>query len=282
MNSRSAALVVVPWLLLGVARGDDEAPVRCLSGPSMKESIEELARIHERRTGVRVVVESNDPRSLISEIKVDKDADLFVSHDPFLAMLARDGIKVRTAWNAASLRPMIAVAKGNPKGIRGLKDLARPGVRVGLTDPNKAITGNIIALMLKKAGVEREVEANVVKRAASGRELASALAAGDLDAAFVWDAVVHAYRDKADGVDIGEDQRPARGSESVLSHPSLGRIELDHVRVTVALLEASRRADRARAFAEFVASPEGAAVFLKNGFSPVDPHRPPATVSPAS
>lgn len=280
MTPRSALFVIVSCLLPGVAHGDDGAPVRCLAGPSMKASIEELARIHERRTGVRVAVESNDPRSLISEIKVDENVDLFVSHDPFLAMLDRDRIKVRKAWNAASLRPMIAVAKGNPKGIHGLKDLGRPGVRVGLTDPDKAITGNIIALMLKKAGVAREVEANVAKRAASGRELGSALAAGELDAAFVWNAVVHANREKVDGVDIPEAQRPARGPESVLAHPTLGRIELDHVRVTVALLDASRRVDRARAFAEFVASPEGAAVFRKNGFSPADPERAPATVPP--
>jgi len=247
----------------------------------MKASIEELARIYESRTGVRIIVESNDPRSLISEIKVDGDADLFVSHDPFLAMLARDGVKVRQAWNAASLSPVIAVAKGNPKGIRGLKDLARPGIRVGLTDPNMAITGNIITLMLKKAGVDREVDANVVKRAANGRDLGAALAAGELDATFVWNAVVHANREKLEAVDIPEDQRPSRGAESMMHHPSLGRIELGHVRVTVALLAASRRADRSRAFAEFVASPEGAAVFRANGFSPVDPGRPPATVSPA-
>lgn len=153
--------------------------------------------------------------------------------------------------------------------------MARPGVRVGLTDAKTAITGNIMEWMLRRAGVEREVQANVVKRAGAGRELASAIAADEIDAGFVWNAVVYAFRDKIEAVDIPADQRPQRGLESIVDSPSLGKIELDHVRVTIALLGSSGSPDVARAFAEFVASPEGAAVFLQNGFSPADPDRPP-------
>ncbi|MDG3006702.1 substrate-binding domain-containing protein [Paludisphaera mucosa] len=285
MRMRSLRLLIAVFGLAiapAAAGADDKPSILCLTGPSMKTSIEELARVYEERTGVHVVVEMNDPRSLIERIKVVEHADLFISHDPFLAMLDRDGIKVRRAWNPASLTPVIAVARGNPKGIKGLKDLARPGVRMGVTNPGTAISGNILALMLRKAGVEREVEANVVKRAAAGRQLAAALVADELDAAFVWNAVVYANREKIEAVDVPAEQRPQEGPESVMAHPSLGRIELDHVRVTIALLDSTAHEESARSFAELVASPEGAAVFLAHGFSPADPRRAPGSAEARS
>jgi len=257
------------------AKGESKPTILCYAGPSMKTSIDELARAFGERRGVRIVVEMSDPRSLIERIVVSKKADLFISHDPFLAVLGKQGVKVRKAWNVASLTPMVAVAKGNPKGVKGLADLARPGLRIGLTDPKTAITGNIADYMFKKAGVDKGVYANVVKRAPAGRELAKLLAAGELDVAFVWDAVVFANRDAIEAVAIPDAQRPQRGPETVVDSPTMGRIELDHVRVTIAELESSPNPDVARAFAEYVASPEGAAVFLKNGFSPADPGRPP-------
>jgi molybdate transport system substrate-binding protein len=273
-----AALLSTPFRAVAQEAKPAAGPsLLCYSGPSMKTPMEELARAYEDRTGVHVDVEMSDPRSLIERIVVSKKADLFISHDPFLAVLDGQGVKVRRAWNVASLTPMIAVAKGNPRKIKGLEDLARPGLRVGLTDPRTAITGNIADYMLKKADVAEAVYANVVKRASAGRHLAKMLADDELDATFVWDAVVYAFRDKIESVEVRPDQRPRRGPDTVVDAPTLGRIELDHVRVTIAQLESSRHADAARAFAEFVASPEGAAVFTRNGFSPVDPDRPPLT-----
>ena len=146
----------------------------CYAGPSMRRSMEELARTYGDRTGVQVTVESNDPRSLIDKVVLAPEAGLFVSHDPFLPMLVRQGVGVRQSWVLASLVPVIAVVKGNPKEIHGLADLARPGIRVGLTDVQAAISAQIVAVMLKKSGLTDAVEANVVLRAPAGRYLVGA------------------------------------------------------------------------------------------------------------
>lgn len=277
MRPSSACLGLVALLIAGAApraSEEDPRPLLCYSGPSMKASMEELARAYEAKAGVKVVVETNDPRTLIDRIVVAPTADLFISHDPFLAILAKQEVPVARAWTVASLAPVIAVARGNPKGIRGLEDLARPGLRVGLTDAEKTISGNIVALMLRKAGVAREVEANVTTRSAAGRELAAMLAEGRIDAGIVWNAVAFANREKMEAVEVRPEWRPRRGVDAEIDSPTMGRLELDHVRVTIALLGDSPSPDAARGFAEFVASPEGIAVFRKNGFSPPDPSRP--------
>lgn len=256
------------------AKAAGEKRLLCYAGPSMKAPMDVLAGRYKERTGVRVDVEMNDPRTLISRIAVAPDADLFISHDPFLAMLDRQGVKARGAWTVASLEPVIIVAKGNPRRIRGLADLAREGIRVGVTSEKTAISASIVATMLKRAGVGDAVRANVIKEVAAGRGLATALAADQIDAGVVWNAVAYASRDKVDAVVIPAELRPERGVDSVIDHPDLGKIELDYVRVTIATLPTSKLPEEARAFAEFVLSPEGRGVFEEQGFAPADPDRP--------
>ena len=246
----------------------------CYVSTNMRASLEELARLHEAQTGVKIILEIADARTLISKIEKSHDADLFVCHDPFLAMLVNQGVAVKNVWAVASVKPMVAVPKGNPNRIKGLEDLARPGLRIGLTDGKNSISGHIITLMLQKAGIAEKVEANVLKRTLQGGDIASALAAGDLDACIVWNAVVFTLRDKIEAVDIKPEWRPKFGLDAVVNSPTMGRLELDYVRVTAAMLGTSKLPDEALAFAKFAASAEGMAVFVKNGFSPADPNRP--------
>ena len=246
----------------------------CYVSTTMRASMEKLARLHEGRTGVKVGIEVADARALIAKIEKSHEADLFVCHDPFLAMLAGKGVGVKKAWAVASVNPMIAVSKGNPKKIGGLEDLARAGLRVGVTDANNSISGHIVTLMLQKAGIAEKAQANVVKRTLHGGDVADALVAGDIDACIVWNAVIFGLRDKVEAVDIKPEWRPKFGVDAVVNSPTMGRLELDYVRVTISTLGYSKLPKEAKTFAEFVASPEGAAVFAKNGFSPADPNRP--------
>ena len=260
-------------VLAGGCRAQRSDPLVCYIGPNMVAPMQELAALHEQRSGVKVSVETADARILIDRIVAGHSADLFVTHDPFMALLAGRGVELKQAWTVASVRPMIAVPKGNPKRISGLEDLARPGLRVGLTDAN-SISGQIIAVMLQKAGIASKVEANVVMRTNVGRPLGDALMAGKLDACIVWNVVIFDRRDKLDAVDIRPEWRPKFGVDAIVDSPTLGRLELDYVRVNIATMGYSTAGKNARAFAEFVASPEGMAVFLKNGFSPAEPTRP--------
>jgi molybdate transport system substrate-binding protein len=255
----------------------------CYAGINMKASVEEIAQIYESRTGIHVKVEVNDPRPLVDKIEVSGSADNFVCHDPFLPILMDNGVKINTAYTAASLTPMIAVRAGNPKNITKFEDLAQPGIRVGLTD-RTSMTGNIARLMARKAGVSEAFEKNVVAEFPAGRELAKSLIDDRIDAGIIWNIVVHIFDDKLDMVDVAPELRPSPGAESEMFAPALGSIELDYVRVTVMSLATTRYPKEADNFAKLIASPEGYAVFAKNGFSPpradrptIAPNRKPAT-----
>jgi hypothetical protein len=74
-----------------------------------------------------------DPR-LLQVIELQKEGDLYVSHDPFLDIAMNRGLAV-DGWTLAEISPVIIVHKGNPKNIRGLQD--RPAdVQLASPDPN--------------------------------------------------------------------------------------------------------------------------------------------------
>ncbi|HEX9258784.1 MAG TPA: molybdate ABC transporter substrate-binding protein, partial [Acidimicrobiales bacterium] len=91
----------------------------------------------------------------------------------------------------------IMVAAGNPKGIKGLADLARPGVIVVLC-ATEVPAGRYAHQALEKAGVflkPRSLEQNV-------KAAASKVILGEADAAIVYTTDVLAAEDKAAGVVI--------------------------------------------------------------------------------
>ncbi len=51
--------------------------------------------------------------------------------------------------------------KGNPKGIQGVKDLARDGLKIGLTDQDYSTLGHICPVMFDRTGLRKEIESNI-------------------------------------------------------------------------------------------------------------------------
>jgi len=268
--------------------GKDEAPpgkqpLVCYVGGTMRPVMEELARRYEAETGQPVQFDFGDSGALLIKIEQAKRGDLYVCHDPFAGGAQAKGL-AEQVWTMASLTPTIAVTKGNPKGIKGLRDLAQPGLRIGLTDEKYSTLGHLNPVMFDKAGLRKEIEANVVTRTRMGGEVANAVALGNLDATIVWDAVAHLRREKLDAVPIEPAFLLQPGVDAVTT-PTFGVIDMGCIKVTIATLKCSKQPEAAAAFAKYVASPKAGEVFAAFGFSPAptagEPTGPAATKEPA-
>lgn len=80
----------------------------------------------------------------------------------------------------------IAVHKGNPRDVRTLTDLARPGLRVGLCNAEQSTLGYLTRGLLRRAGLGASVRANVAVEVPTADFLINQLRAGGLDAAIVY------------------------------------------------------------------------------------------------
>jgi len=258
--------VAVALCLCGCGKPVDEAALRCYVGGTMRPAMEELIDIYEKETGQAIELDYGDSGSCLVKIETTGKGDLYVAHDPFLNALEIKKLG-RQGWAVAAVTPMIAVPKGNPKNIRGLEDLAREGIKLGLTDETYSTMGHILPVMFKKTAVQANIEKNIQTRTRSGGEVANSVSLGHLDAAIVWNAVIHARRDKLDAIPIENRFRPD-SKVDVVTSPTFGEVDMSYIRVTIATLKCSKRPKAATKFAEFVNSPRGRAVFARHGFSP--------------
>jgi len=265
-----AMALLAALVLSGCGKEEDKRALLCHVGGTMRPVMEELAKRYEAETGRQVQLNYGDSGALLTQIEQAKRGDLYVCHDPFAGGAEKKGLAERV-WTMASLTPTIAVAKGNPKGIKGLRDLAKPGLRLGLTDEKYSTLGHINPLMFEKAGMRpAQMVENIVMRSRMGGEVANAVALGNLDATIVWNAVVHLRRDKLDPVPIEPAFLIQPGVDAVTT-ATFGVIDMGCIKVTITTLKCSKQPAAAAAFAEFASSPKARAVFLAEGFSPAPP-----------
>ena len=161
-----------------------------------------------------------------------------------------DGIRIKFEDNAAVV---LKDEKGNPKGIKTLHDLIRPGLKLALGNAQAAAIGRKCVKIFKKNGIDlKAVQKNTVFSSATVNELGVQIKTGHADATIVWDAMAAYFSDSADAVPIPAEQ-------NIIST------------VAVAVLKCAKNPDDAKRFAEFVASPKGKAIFKANHYTVVKP-----------
>jgi molybdate transport system substrate-binding protein len=231
----------------------------------MRPAMERLSAMYEAETGQAIDLDYGGSGQNMIKAETTGRGDLYVAHDPFHGGMMRKGLATE-GWVVAYVTPMIAVEKGNPKEIGGLADLAKPGVRVVLTDPVHSSTGWICKVMFERAGLADEIEKNVVTRTRGGGGATNAVIVGHADAAIAWDAVIHLRQDKLEMVDIADKYRPDPRVDAITT-ATFGRIDMSRMKVTADVLASSKRPEASRAFARYLASAEAEGVWRAFGFT---------------
>jgi molybdate transport system substrate-binding protein len=104
----------------------------------------------------------------------------------------------------ATMRPTLAVKKGNPRNIRTLADLSRPDVRIGLADPRAAAIGKVVKEVLTASNQWDAIEQRITVTKPTVNDVATDVQVGTIDAAFVWDATVKQMSADLDAVSVPE------------------------------------------------------------------------------
>jgi molybdate transport system substrate-binding protein len=198
-HARSALVGLASALALaltgcgGAAQPSDEIVVLC--GTSFVPPVEKLAKQYEEATGRKITLSMGGSEDLLPQVKTHAAGDLFVTHDPYMDETEKAGAMLR--WvQVGHLAPALVVAKGNPKKIERLEDLARPGLNVILPNPEFATCGKLVVSLLEKKGVKDAVMANVGNRLfRSHSQIGNNMKLGHGDAAIMWNGVAHNYLD---------------------------------------------------------------------------------------
>jgi len=183
------------------------ATLTVCSGGHVKAVIEQVIPAFEAQTGAQVTYRPGHSGRMFAGADEGRPADLCIAADLRHLRDAERNDLVAAKVPVAVLHLAVVVAKGNPKNIRGLKDLARPGVRTYVESPTGCQVGNATRRLL--AGSRVRVTSPAVTmdgQAPSLSTVAAFIKAGLLDAAVVWDSTAGRLSGQLDTVAIA----PAR------------------------------------------------------------------------
>lgn len=241
----AVGLGLLGWFHMQSRSSQTQGTLIVYCAASLKQPVEAIAADFHKKHGWAVSLQYGGSASLLSAARVTKTGDLFLSADDGTIADARKHGVIGEVIPLVKQRPVIMVTKGNPKNIRALDDLLKPGMRLALANPESASISRVVRKALGEKWQSLSSHATVFKPTVM--DVAADAALGSVDAAIVWDSVVPQFT----------------GAEMV----NVAEFEKLEENASVALLNSSKQPAEALRLAHYMASPaKGGQVFAKNGY----------------
>ncbi|MEN6342829.1 MAG: molybdate ABC transporter substrate-binding protein, partial [Methanospirillum sp.] len=180
---------------------------------SLKDAFTECGRQFEaNHTGTKVVFNFDGSQVLVTQLKQGAYADIFASANTAQMNNSKNAglVKNETVKLFVKNRLAILVPAANPASIKGLQDLANPGVRLVIGTPDVPV-GDYARQLLNKTGndtsfgpsFKEKVLANVVSEETNVNSLATKVVLGEADAGIAYASdVPAAQRDKVTVIEL--------------------------------------------------------------------------------
>jgi len=147
-------LLMSIFLIFLTAQNGQSSPTRILifAGAASKPATEEAVRLFHEKSGITVDVIFGGSGFVLSQMKLSKKGDLyFPGSSDFMEVAKREGFVFPDSEKiVVYLLPAINVQKGNPKGIQGLKDLTKEGIRLAIANPETVCVGTYAVEIFEK------------------------------------------------------------------------------------------------------------------------------------
>jgi molybdate transport system substrate-binding protein len=220
----------------------DQTNLTVFAAASLQPAFDKVAAQLKATNNINATFNYAGTQTLTAQLQQGAQADVFASADTaHMDTVLRAGLLAGPSKIFAQNGLEIAVAKGNPKGITGLADLARRGLVLVLADPSVP-AGKYAQQALSKAHVT--VHPASLELQVTG--VLSKVALGEADAGIVYVSDIFTNT-KVDGVPIPVDQNV------IADYP-------------IAALKNSAHAAQARTFIDLVLAPEGQGILKSSGF----------------
>jgi molybdate transport system substrate-binding protein len=221
-------------------------PVVVWAAASLRGPLTELAQRFEQQTGQSVELRFGGSETLLGQIQLSHDADLFIPADDTYLAKPRDLGWLTNTWPVARLHAVAIARSDQAERLRTWASLTAEPVRLAQANPDAAAIGQVTRAKLP-AESWAVLQSRTVVFTATVTDVLSAVRLGTADVGIVWDAVAVSFPD-------------------VVAQPLP---ELAEVRATIvaARLRFARQPQAAEHFGQFLVGPVGRAVFRRLGFA---------------
>jgi molybdate transport system substrate-binding protein len=242
----AALAVLIATAQPASAQKKPSGEITVFAAASLTEPFDAMAKHFQKKyPDVDVRFSYDASSNLATQINQGAPADVFASADADNLQKTIDaGTVTPPPVVFAKNRLEIAVEKGNPKKIKGLGDLQKPGLVVVLC-ADQVPCGKYAGQSLAMAGVN----VSPASKEENAKATLSKVSIGEADASIVYVTDVRAAKGATSGVKIAD-------KVNVIATYPIG------------VVKASENATAAKAWVKFVASKEGQAILRKFGFLP--------------
>jgi molybdate transport system substrate-binding protein len=226
-----------------------EKAITAFCGSASKPAMEEAAEAFKEETGITVYLNFGGSGTVLSQMKVANTGDVYIPGSPdYMVIAEKDGVVDPSSIRIISyLVPAILVQEGNPANIQALIDLARPGIEVGIGNPESVCVGLYAYELFEYNGLLAEIEPNIVTHAESCSKTATLVALKSVDAILGW-RVFASWHDTVEAVYLEPQEIP----------------RLAYIPGAVSTYAEDR--ESAEKFLDFLVSPGGQEIFKKWGY----------------
>lgn len=209
----------------------------------------------ESRTGVRIAYTGAFAAALGKSLLGGATTEVFAGRVLKLAKTLREKNKMAYFRPLCFTEYVMVAPKGNAAGIKTLEDLTRPGVRVILPLGASPPGGDAVTGILKKAGIEKTVLANMAERETCVVKMMPAIIGGKGDVSIVEKRLTRmaAHEGKVEVIPIPEKFFPP-----------------GPLTFTIGAMNAAKDRALADHYVDFICSREAQAIFERQGFIPAD------------
>ncbi len=250
------AIIIITILLTGCdAKKPQESTEKELllyCGAGIRPPVAELTETFGREHGIKIVTNYAGSEVLLSMIKVTRRGDLYMPGDKYYVAQAADKSMILSQKSVSYFVPTILVQKDNPKNIRQLEDLIKPGIKLGLGDARACAIGRKTKKIFAKNNIKwTDIEKNLMYQSLTVTELGMQIQSKALDAVIVWDATARYFAKYGDEVPIPVER-------NLISTIDIG------------VLSFTEQKEAAEKFVEFITSDRGQKIFIKHNYR-IDP-----------
>ena len=224
-------------------------------GAAISPPMLKLGEEFQKRYNIKIEYTFAGSPCLLSQIIFTKSGDLYMPGEQWYMDQAIEKGLIHSWKVVALFVPVIAVQRGNPKGVKSILDFLRKDIKVGLGNKDACAIGYIsdeifkkAEKVLKKNGLAEEIWKKTAYMAMQEPELGNSIKLKQLDATIIWNATAHRIKDSIDVIQIDQKYR--------IDSP-----------IPLGILKFSKHISEAEKFLNFVLSPEGKRIFAKHGFT---------------
>ncbi|MFN3598428.1 MAG: molybdate ABC transporter substrate-binding protein [Aquificaceae bacterium] len=223
------------------------------AGAASKPPTEEVAKAFEKKCGCKVDIVFGGSGYVLSQMILTKQGDLyFPGSSDYMELAKKKGVVFpETEKYVVYLVPAINVQKGNPKNIKLLKDLTRPGLKVAIANPEGVCVGAYAVEIIEQHFTPEEkaqFRKNLINYTESCEKTATAISLKMADAVIGWRVFQYWDPERIETIPLKKSEIPRIGY------------------IPIAISKFTKNRELAQKFIDFLLSEEGKAIYRKYNY----------------